>query len=230
MPYRSRYGTTATDSRARQSRPVTLLSNLSAAPPGKSMTWAGNPGPFGRELVSFIARTSTSHAPSGRGVEKCTASPRPTLTWAGSVPVSLTTSRSPGNSRPGRSRKAWWLTCPVARRLSSSRTPSRGRPRASGGSWASRSAGRVKSMTISSPGRWEKVRGAVPAARQPLGHQPGERGHHRVGPGPVRDVLAGEGLLVHVGTQVAWVGPPHPDGEFLGGQHVGGLLQGRLGR
>ena len=74
------------------------------------------------------------------------------------------------------------------------------------------------------------MRGAVPAARQPLGDQPGEGGHHRLGPGPVGDVLAGEGLLVHVGAQVARVGPPHPDGEFLGGQDVRGLLQGGLGR
>ncbi len=80
MPYRSRYGTTATDSRARQSRLVTLLSRVSVTPAGKSMTWAGNPGPFGLEIVSFIARSSTSHAPSGRGVEKCTARPRPART------------------------------------------------------------------------------------------------------------------------------------------------------
>ena len=35
---------------------------------------------------------------------------------------------------------------------------------------------------------------------------------------------------MHVGAQVARVGPPHPDGEFLGGQDVRGLLQGGLGR
>ena len=50
------------------------------------------------------------------------------------------------------------------------------------------------------------------------------------GLGPVRDVLAGEGQLVHVGAQVAGIGPPDPQRRLLGGQHVRGLLQGGLGR
>src|SRR5271165_161508 len=139
------------------------------------------------------------------------------------------TSRSPGSSRPGRSPNAWWPISPDERRLTSRRTWSRGTPRASGGSWASRSAGRVKSMTTGLPPGRHEVSGAVPAARQPLRDEPDERGDDGLWPWPVRYVLPGEGLLVQVGAQVAGVGPPHADRELLGGQHVRRLLQGGLG-
>ena len=85
-------------------------------------------------VFPVTCRSSVSHDPSGRGPEKCTASSADTLTWAGRVAVVLTTSRSPGSSRPGSSAKPWWLISPDARRLTSIRTPSLGSPRASGGS------------------------------------------------------------------------------------------------
>src|ERR1035437_5926440 len=228
------------------------------------MTWPAHPCPFGLEILFFIGRSSTSQPPSGRGEQKGTARPPPDRSWAGIVPVLLTTSRSPGSSRPGRSRKTCWLIWPEPRRLTSSRTPSRATPRASGGSCASRSAGSRKSgspepvsiasasprsdwaapggatsVTIGSPGPLasmagavagrHQVGGAVPAAWQPLRDEPDERGDHRLGPRPVRDVLAGEGPLVHVGAQVARVGPPDADRELLGRQHVRRLLQCGLG-
>ena len=55
----------------------------------------------------------------------------------------------------------WWLTAPVARLLTSIRTPSLAVPRASGGSCASRSAGRVKPMLTAGllPGPGQTVLG-----------------------------------------------------------------------
>ena len=53
--------------------------------------------------------------------------------------------------------------------------------------------------------------GAGAAARQPLRDEPDERGDDRLGSRPVRDVLAGEGGLVHGRAQVA--GIDRPDGE-----------------
>ena len=78
-------------------------------------------------------------------------------------------------------------------------------------------------------GRHEVGRPVAPA-RHPLGDQPAERGHHRLGQRPVGDVLAGERRLVHVGAQVAGIDPPDPDGDLLGRQHVAGLLERGLGR
>ena len=61
-----------------------------------------------------------------------------------SVPLVLTTSRSPADSQRGRSRKRACSIESVSTSDTSSRTSSRLRPRASGGSAASRSAGSVE--------------------------------------------------------------------------------------
>src|SRR5215472_9618161 len=58
-PCRSRYGTTAVDSRARQSRVVNLASRVRTAPP-----------PYGTVAAPPAARSSTSQSPSGSAVEK----------------------------------------------------------------------------------------------------------------------------------------------------------------
>ena len=100
-PWRSRYGTTAVDSLARQSRRVNRAIRVRTAPPGRSSSWPADPPRNGAVAVPSAVRSSTSQSPSGSGVEKCTARPPASRTAAGSVAEVLTTTRSPGSSRSG---------------------------------------------------------------------------------------------------------------------------------
>ncbi len=89
---------TAVDSRARQSRPVTRADRVSAAPPGSPITIPAVPPAYGTVAGARTSRSSIIQAPSGSGVEKCTARVSLARTAAGRVPDVLTTTRSPGSS------------------------------------------------------------------------------------------------------------------------------------
>ena len=63
-----------------------------------------------------------------------------------------------------------------------------------------------------------------------LGEQAAQGGHDGLGLGPVGDVLAREGLLVHRRAHVAGIEPVDPHVGLLGGEHVATLLERRLRR
>src|SRR5438132_2934384 len=54
--------------------------------------------------------------------------------------------------------------------------------------------------------------------------------HHRLWQGSIRDVLARERRLVHVGAHVAGVDRADPQPRFLDGEDFGELVLGSLGR
>ena len=76
----------------------------------------------------------------------------------------------------------------------------------------------------------EQVGGPDAAARRSLGQEAQQGGDHRLWLGPVGDVLAGEGVLVHAGAHVAGVEPPHAEGGLLGGEDGAELFERRLRR
>ena len=102
-PYRTRYGSTATESFACHSRAVARPRSSSSAPPGSGMTLGGDTRSFGIVDLPCGIRGSISQVPSGRAVPKWIVRPGPAGTAAGRVFDVLTTSRSPGSSSRGRS-------------------------------------------------------------------------------------------------------------------------------
>src|SRR5260370_39142219 len=89
---------TAVDSGARQSRPVTRADRVSAAPPGSPITIPAVPPAYGTVAGARTSRSSIIQAPSGSGVEKCTARVSLARTAAGRGPDVLTTTTAPGRS------------------------------------------------------------------------------------------------------------------------------------
>ncbi len=182
-----------------------------------------------------MARSSTSHAPSGRAVEKCTASPRPAAHLGGQRAGVVDHQQVARQQQAGQVAESTVTDLPGG-------APADQQPDAVPGQAAR--LGRVVRLELGGQGEvedHETMRAAAcrggsrwAARYRPLGSRSAtsrvNAGTTVSRPGPVGDVLAREGLLVHVGAQVARVGPPDPDRELLGGQHVRGLLQGGLGR
>ena len=89
--------------------------------------------------------------------------------------------------------------------------------------------GHDRSLPTASSGAGRRVGQAVAPARRCLLDQAYEVGHDLVGPRSVRDVLAGEGVLVHLRPHVAGVDGPHAQRRLLGGEHGAHVVEGRLG-
>ena len=194
---------------------------VSRTPSGRSM-WspacASATGPVAR----IAGRISTSQPHGATGEEKCTVDgsslparsgrPRP-----GGWPRC---SRRRDRRAPARSadpRSADGGVRPT--HATSSRTASRRRPRASGGS---RACSRPEGQSACSPspslphpspgspkGRNGKIARAIPATLRPLVEQPEERRDDRFRLRAIRDVLAREGPLMHLGPHVAGVEGVH---------------------
>ena len=187
-----------------------------------------------RSRPAVFCRSSTSQvAPSCedsvRGVEKWTVTscpsawPQPRLpsTAAAIVPEVLTTSRSPARRyRPRSAKVAWASPSGVA---ASSRTPSLESPRCSGGLLAGDLIGAPPGGIVSSAARYRPLGGRSSSSLQ-------QGGNDGVRLGPVRDVLAGEGLLVHLRPHVARVERVAPQPRLLLAQHGGELVKPGLRR
>ncbi len=134
----------------------------------------------------------------------------------------LTTTTSPGSSSSGRSANMWWLIDASPRRATRSLTPSRARPRASGGSWAS-SAGASSNASAVTPAppfrrRWPApARGSGRSGGRSL-DQPEQARHALLRRWAVGDVLAREGILVHLRAHVARIDGVDPQRRVLLGE------------
>ena len=75
-----------------------------------------------------------------------------------------------------------------------------------------------------------QVDSSVPPTGPVTGDEVEECGDDRCRIGPVRDVLAGKGVLVHLGPHVAGIDRPHPQTRLLHGQHGTEVVERGLGR
>ena len=189
------------------------------------------------------ARLAAPRRPSGRrrgrsrgGRRRCR---RTDGTAAGRVGEVFTTRTSPASRKRGRSAARAWMSAPVDRSATSMRTSSRRRPSCLDGvvgdevrraprcrATRSGSADGGHHATSSGVGH---VGDLVAAGREGSVDQRSQPGHAVLGQRAVGDVLAREGVLVHLGSHVARVDAQHAEVGSLGAEDGGELLEACLG-
>ena len=170
-----------------------------------------------------------SHRRAGRDVH-ARRHPYPDGT-RGRVAEVLTTSRSPGCSRSGRS----WTCGGSSPSGAGHQHPAlvAGQTSRFGGVVASRLGRefeRPDGAQRRSAGSCRSAARKRPLGRSVVEQREQRRARRSRGLGTVGDVLAGEGVLVHLRAHVTGVDRVHAQRRLLGGQHRGELVQGGLRR
>ncbi len=137
----------------------------------------------------------------------------------------LTTIRSPGARCRGKSKNRPCAIEPSARSVTRSRTPSRSNPRASGGSLASRRTAGLDCERAHPAETSMRSRARYEPAREVALDEREKSWNALLRWRPVRDVLAREGVLLHLRPHVARIDGVDAELRMLGGENGGHLCE-----